>query len=82
MFRVDASNEIGIGHVIRCQSLALELRKKGVDVLFICRKNVGDCSPILINNGFLIVFLPSKIEEIEDAEKTIIILKNYEKQTT
>ena len=78
VFRVDASNKIGIGHVMRCQSLGLELRKKGVNVLFICRRDEGDCSSLLINNGFSIAFLTSNIEENEDADKTIKILKDFE----
>lgn len=36
-FRVDASNTMGIGHVMRCLVLADELKKRGADTLFICR---------------------------------------------
>lgn len=41
VFRVDASAQIGFGHVMRCASLALMLKQQGVDVTFICRELRG-----------------------------------------
>ena len=35
--RADASTEIGIGHIRRCQSLATALRNRGSEVCFVCR---------------------------------------------
>jgi UDP-2,4-diacetamido-2,4,6-trideoxy-beta-L-altropyranose hydrolase len=40
VFRVDASTEIGTGHVMRCLTLADALRERGDDVLFICRADL------------------------------------------
>jgi len=42
VFRVDASNEIGTGHVVRCLTLAEELRSLGSECIFICRNHVGN----------------------------------------
>lgn len=36
-FRVDASAEIGTGHVMRCLTLADALKQKGASIRFICR---------------------------------------------
>ena len=42
IFRCDASLSIGSGHVIRCRTLARELRRQGAEVLFLCRRQAGD----------------------------------------
>lgn len=45
--RVDASLEIGTGHVMRCLTLARRLRANGANVMFICREGVGNlCTSI------------------------------------
>jgi len=41
--RADASEEMGTGHVMRCLTLADELKRRGAEVTFICR----DLLPIL-----------------------------------
>lgn len=42
VFRVDASRQIGTGHVMRCTTLADVLVSRGVDVSFICRAHEGN----------------------------------------
>ena len=51
-FRVDASNDIGTGHVIRCLTLAEELRRRNVECTFICREHVGEITPRIEEHGF------------------------------
>ncbi|MFZ5547955.1 MAG: UDP-2,4-diacetamido-2,4,6-trideoxy-beta-L-altropyranose hydrolase [Pseudomonadota bacterium] len=41
VFRVDASERIGSGHLVRCATLAGALRVRGADVLFLCRALPG-----------------------------------------
>lgn len=50
--RVDASQKIGTGHVMRCLALAQELRHKGARVIFVCRKHPGDMCDTLESEGF------------------------------
>jgi len=47
IFRVDASLEIGIGHVMRCLTLADALSEKGEEVEFICRNHEGNLIPYI-----------------------------------
>lgn len=51
-FRVDASINIGTGHVMRCLTLAKKLATKGAKIKFICRDLVGNKIDFIQNNGF------------------------------
>lgn len=42
VFRVDASVYIGSGHVMRCVTLAEELKNRGANVIFVCREYSGN----------------------------------------
>jgi UDP-2,4-diacetamido-2,4,6-trideoxy-beta-L-altropyranose hydrolase len=42
VFRVDASTQIGIGHVMRCLVFAKKMQENGENVSFICRKHSGN----------------------------------------
>lgn len=75
--RVDASTRIGMGHVMRCLTLAEELIKQSAEVIFICRSQSGDCIDWIRERGFNVLELPLKIENlqrnqsmIDDAKKT------------
>ena len=57
--RCDASQNIGSGHVIRCRTLARELKKIGADIIFLCRKQKGDLIK-LIEKEFRVITLPEK----------------------
>jgi UDP-2,4-diacetamido-2,4,6-trideoxy-beta-L-altropyranose hydrolase len=58
VFRVDASFTIGIGHVMRCLTLADELRHRGAGVMFVCRELTGHLVPIIKGKGYPVVRLP------------------------
>jgi len=57
LFRCDASLSIGIGHVMRCRTLARELRRRGAEITFICRQQPGDLIELL-RQEFQVLALP------------------------
>jgi len=58
IFRADASVQIGTGHIMRCLTLAGELREKGVEVAFVCRELPGNLCHVLASSGHLVQRLP------------------------
>jgi UDP-2,4-diacetamido-2,4,6-trideoxy-beta-L-altropyranose hydrolase len=60
-FRVDASTEIGTGHVTRCLTLALALRDAGVESLFLSRDLAGNLNARVRDAGFELVELPPPV---------------------
>ncbi len=58
MFRVDASTEIGSGHVMRCLTLADELSDLGAKCEFICRPHKGDMIAVIEERGYSVIILP------------------------
>ena len=52
VFRVDASLQIGTGHVMRCLTLAKMLKENGKSVEFICRKHKGNLIDRIASDGF------------------------------
>lgn len=57
IFRTDASQQIGSGHVMRCLTLADELRQHGADIKFICREHPGNLIPLIKDKGYLAIRL-------------------------
>lgn len=51
-FRADASVQIGTGHVMRCLTLAEELRRQGHQCIFICRNHEGHLADLITQKGF------------------------------
>lgn len=58
IFRVDSGNHMGIGHIMRCLTLATELKKNGDEVFFITKNHKGflteqikDLFPLYILDG-------------------------------
>lgn len=58
-FRADASVQIGTGHVMRCLTLAEELRRQGHQCLFICRNHEGHLEDLITQKGFELHLLRS-----------------------
>jgi len=57
VFRVDASVQIGTGHVMRCLTLAEELRKQGHQCRFVCRPHEGHLGEFIKSSGFVLDML-------------------------
>ena len=62
VFRVDSSDFIGFGHLIRCLTLAKELRERGVECSFVCRDHPGNIAAKVTDSGFS-VFLLERADE-------------------
>jgi UDP-2,4-diacetamido-2,4,6-trideoxy-beta-L-altropyranose hydrolase len=58
LIRADASTQIGFGHVMRCLTLAEQLRKEGCDITFLARKHKGNLNRLISEKGFDVHELP------------------------
>ena len=81
VFRTDASINIGTGHVMRCLTLADELRQKGTDISFICREEPGNLTSYIENRGYKVHQLPGEINIETDRKLTKEILSKYESKS-
>lgn len=61
-FRVDASLQMGTGHVMRCLTLARALRERGHACLFISREHPGNLLKLISEDGFAVHALPGGSE--------------------
>ena len=59
LFRCDASLLIGSGHVMRCRTLARELKQRGATATFLCRRQPGDLISLL-EQEFRVLALPEQ----------------------
>ena len=76
VFRVDASGEVGFGHLSRCINLAEVLRSRGNEVSFICRDDESQSFRVLEDRLFSTVLLPSLAagevsNQQQDADQTV-----------
>jgi len=66
VFRVDASMQIGTGHVMRCLTLAEELQNKAAEIYFICREMPGHLADFIRDKGHHVYLLSN--DEINDQQ--------------
>ena len=86
VFRVDASTAMGTGHVMRCRTLANELKRRGAQIQFITRAHRGHLGALLARDGFAVTLMPQPtatenkrddyaawlgVSQQDDAEQTI-----------
>ena len=74
VFRVDASLRIGTGHVMRCLTLAKELRDRGAKCTFICREHEGHWVERIRQEGFNCIALGriTEVHETDDADEPVL----------
>ena len=73
VFRVDASINIGYGHVMRCLTLADELKTRSMETVFICRDLPGNLFKEIENRNHNLI----KLQEVDDYFKNTIIENDY-----
>jgi UDP-2,4-diacetamido-2,4,6-trideoxy-beta-L-altropyranose hydrolase len=64
-FRVDSSYEMGTGHVMRCLTLAHELKTRQAKVSFICRDLPGNLASYIRGQGYPVFLLPFRSERAD-----------------
>lgn len=62
VFRADAGVDIGIGHVMRCLTLADKLSSRGHVCSFVCRDHAGNLSNNIRTRGYHVSLLPQRGE--------------------
>jgi UDP-2,4-diacetamido-2,4,6-trideoxy-beta-L-altropyranose hydrolase len=72
LFRTDASDSIGTGHLMRCMTLGSELRKSGASVTFACRSLAEPLAHAARERGFRLVSVDTQhTEQHADADATL-----------
>ena len=92
IFRVDASTQLGSGHVMRCLALAERLREKDAFVQFISQAHEGNLNNLINEHGFEVIELakPSNnvgldrpiTTDIKSYKKPLIITEEQDAQDT
>lgn len=91
VIRVDSSSQIGSGHLMRCLTLAGQLKKQGAEVAFICRDLEGNLTELVKKQGYELHLLPRAenddtligyaawltVSQQRDAEETIAIIQKF-----
>lgn len=53
VFRTDASTEIGIGHIMRCITLAITLKRNGANIKFVTSQMPDTLANLILEQGFI-----------------------------
>jgi len=78
VFRADASNNIGSGHVMRSSAIAEEVINRGIDAIFVGKiSNLPWVSARIKSLGFLEI-LECPADFAADASRDILIIDSYE----
>jgi len=68
VIRADASLDMGVGHIMRCLTLAEALKKKGANIRWICREHPGNINELLKQRGMQITALPQPAYSVSGDE--------------
>lgn len=68
LIRTDSSVQIGTGHIMRCLTLADELRGHGAEAVFVCREFDGNLCGYIEEKGYIVHRLPVSNEREHNIE--------------
>ncbi len=77
LIRVDATQEMGVGHVMRCLALAQQCQEQQINIMFVCADLVDMCQQYLLSNHFEIYQLTATAGSLEEAAETIAVAKQH-----
>jgi len=77
VIRADGSEYIGMGHVMRCLTLAGELEKAGVGVLFLSRNHSAGVARIISDAGVALISLPPALSPAEDLDAAVRAARSF-----
>ncbi len=73
LFRVDASTTIGLGHLVRCTTLALQLQAAGATIIFATKPETSNIVDSLRVHDFQVIPLPSESSTVDgDLQATLM----------
>jgi UDP-2,4-diacetamido-2,4,6-trideoxy-beta-L-altropyranose hydrolase len=78
LIRVDSSEQIGSGHIVRCLTLAEKLREYGADVFFLSCELPGNALELVRRTGFPALTLASSMMTTENAGPTWFFGKSWQ----
>jgi UDP-2,4-diacetamido-2,4,6-trideoxy-beta-L-altropyranose hydrolase len=76
LIRVDASTEIGTGHVMRCLALAQALQDEGGEAIFALATHAPNLESRLKSEGMKVVHLEIEAGSVEDASETSALARS------
>jgi UDP-2,4-diacetamido-2,4,6-trideoxy-beta-L-altropyranose hydrolase len=77
IFRVDSSNYIGTGHLMRCLVLADKLKQKDCNCIFICKDLEGNLNKLVCDNNYILYQFENNYNIwLNDAIETKNIIKD------
>jgi len=78
IFRVDGNQQLGLGHIMRCLTLASRLHSVGFSILFICAKGSEGALSLVNKKLYDVVFI-SLSEAVEsDVKQCLDIIKGLD----
>jgi len=82
VFRVDASIEIGTGHVMRCLTLANALAERSHKCSFVCRAHKGHLIDLIRSHGHDVYVLPlvdsAQTTELQDDDYAVWLVADWQ----
>lgn len=72
VFRVDASLDMGTGHVMRCLTLANTLRERGSSCHFICREHPGNLIDFVRAQGYQVHSLSCPSTQMDSTDTPVL----------
>jgi len=76
VFRVDASSDIGYGHIMRCMTLADKLAEQGASIRFICRDLPAHSGDYITNKGYTLSLLTYRQPNSNSSNKLLLDWSN------